>query len=201
VTATHDMRSVTVDDVVAAAAHFVGDIMQVPPMVSAIKIDGRRLHELAREGIEVERPARHVHVARFDIAPRGALVYRAEIDCSSGTYIRSLAADLGRALGGGAHLRTLRRTRVGRFSIDEACPLDALEVRPMLDAMRGHATVTVADAMIALVRNGRVFDRADLGVGEGDGPWSVVSSTGELLAVYASHGSERAKPTVVLVPS
>jgi tRNA pseudouridine55 synthase len=211
VTATHDMRSVTIDDVVAAVAQFVGDIDQIPPMVSAIKIDGRRLHELAREGIEIERPARHVHVARFDIEPiapqrsalaaETALVYRAEIDCSSGTYIRSLAADLGRALGGGAHLRALRRTRVGRFGIDEACPLDALEVRPMIDAMRGTATVEVTEPMIALIGNGRVFARDELGVGPGDGPWSVVSPSGELLAVYASHGAERAKPTVVLVPS
>jgi tRNA pseudouridine55 synthase len=201
VTATHDMRSVTADQVVAAVAQFVGDIDQVPPMVSAIRIDGRRLHELAREGIEIERPARHVHVDRFDIEPLGGLVFRAEIDCSSGTYIRSLAADLGRALGGGAHLRTLRRTRVGRFGIDEACALDSLEVRPMIDAMRGSAAVAVADPMVALIRNGRVFARDELGVGDGDGPWSVVSSSGELLAVYASHGSERVKPTVVLVPS
>ena len=109
VTATYDMSKVTFDDVVAAAEKFVGDIDQVPPMVSAIKIDGRRLHELARQGIEVERPSRRVHIARLVIEPApNALVFRAEIDCSSGTYIRSLAADLGRALGGGAHLRTLR---------------------------------------------------------------------------------------------
>jgi len=200
-TATHDMGSVTVDDVIAAARQFVGDIDQIPPMVSAIKIDGRRLHELAREGIEVERPARRVHIARFDIEPIGGLVYRAEIDCSSGTYIRSLAADLGRALGGGAHLRALRRTRVGRFEIDEACALDALDVRPMIEAMRGIAAIAVPDPIVAFVRNGRVLARDELGVGDEDGPWSVVSSTGELLAVYASHGSERVKPTVVLVPS
>ena len=71
----------------------------------------------------------------------------------------------------------------------------------MIDAMRGSAAVVVADPMVALVRNGRVFAREDLGVGDGSGPWSVVSSTGELLAVYGSHGSERVKPTVVLVPS
>jgi tRNA pseudouridine55 synthase len=201
VTATYDMSMVTVDDVVAAAQKFVGDIDQVPPMVSAIKIDGRRLHELARQGIEVERPSRRVHIGRLDITPISPLVFRAEVDCSSGTYIRSLAADLGRALGGGAHLRALRRTRVGRFGIDEACPLDALEVRPMIDAMRGTPVVTVTDAIVALVRNGRVFDRDELGVGDGDGPWCVVSPKGELVAVYASHGVERVKPTVVLVPS
>jgi tRNA pseudouridine55 synthase len=201
VTARHDMSSVTVDEVVAASEQFIGDIEQVPPMVSAIKIDGRRLHELAREGIEVERPPRRVHIAKLEIEPLGPLVFRAEIDCSSGTYIRSLAADLGRALGGGAHLRALRRTRVGRFAIDEACTLDALEVRPMIDAMRGTPIVAVSDDVASLVGNGRVFARDDLGVGEGDGPWNVVSSSGELLAVYASHGSERVKPTVVLVPS
>jgi hypothetical protein len=90
---------------------------------------------------------------------------------------------------------------VGRFGIDEASSLDALEVRPMIDAMRGNAAVVVADPMVALIRNGRVFAREELGVGVGDGPWCVVSSSGELLAVYASHGSERVKPTVVLVPS
>src|SRR5438105_472278 len=83
VTATYDMRAVTIDDVIGAAARFVGDIEQVPPMVSAIKIGGRRLHELAREGLEVERPARRVHIARLEIQPldadhpaRAPLVFR-----------------------------------------------------------------------------------------------------------------------------
>ena len=203
VTATYDMHAVTPADVTAAARQFVGDIDQVPPMVSAIKIGGRRLHELAREGIEVERPARRVRVDRFVIerAAHDDLVYRAEIDCSSGTYIRSLAADLGRALGGGAHLRTLRRTRVGRFSIDEASPLDALVVHPMRVAMRGTPSIAVSESVERMVRNGRVLARDELGVGGEVGPWSVVSQAGDLLAIYASHGPERVKPTVVLVPS
>jgi tRNA pseudouridine55 synthase len=206
VVATHDMSGTTSDAVVAAASRFVGGIEQVPPMVSAIKIGGRRLHELAREGIEVERPARRVHVSRFDVTPLQTgsdepAVYRAVIDCSSGTYVRSLAADLGRALGGGAHLRALRRTRVGPFSIDEACPLDELTVRPMLEAMRGTPTVTIDAATEPLVRNGRVFGRDDLGAGVGEGPFCVVSAAGDLLAVYTSHGPQRVKPVVVLVPS
>jgi tRNA pseudouridine55 synthase len=210
VVATHDMRAVTDAEVVAATQRFVGDIDQVPPMVSAIKIGGRRLHELARAGVEVERPPRRVHVARFDIvaatpdagvAEDNVRVYRAVVDCSSGTYVRSLAADLGRALGGGAHLRALRRTRVGHFTIDEACPLDELSVRPMLEAMRGTPSVTVGPPIEALVRNGRVFDRDDLDAGAGDEPFCVVSPAGDLLAVYASHGPQRVKPVVVLVPS
>ena len=100
-------------------------------MVSAIKVGGRRLHELAREGVEVERAPRPVTVRRFDVAPTDdPLVYRIEVECSSGTYIRSLAADLGRLLGGGAHLRALRRTAVGGFTEAEARPLDALELLP-----------------------------------------------------------------------
>ncbi len=101
---------------VAVDQHLVGAIMQVPPMVSAIKVGGRRLHELAREGIEVERAPRPVTVRRFDVAPTDdPLVYRIEVLCSSGTYIRTLAADLGHLLGGGAHLRALRRTSVGEL--------------------------------------------------------------------------------------
>src|SRR3954465_10245293 len=101
--------AVTVDDVRRAVdAHLLGPIEQVPPMVSAIKIGGRRLHELAREGVEVERAPRPVTVHRFDVEPTDdPLVYRIDVDCSTGTYVRTLAADVGRALGGGAHLRGL----------------------------------------------------------------------------------------------
>ena len=122
VTATYDMSTVTLDQARAAAAeHLTGPILQIPPMVSAIRVDGKRLHELAREGIEIEREPRPVVVDRFDIsATDDPLVMHIEVECSAGTYIRSLAADLGTLLGGGAHLRGLRRTRVGSFTIAEA---------------------------------------------------------------------------------
>src|SRR5258708_19481392 len=107
------MSAVTDAEVRIAAATFVGEIEQVPPMVSAVKVGGRRLHELARAGIEVERSARKVTVWRFETTPDPERpgVYRAEVECSSGTYIRVLAQDLGRALGGGAHVANLRPTR------------------------------------------------------------------------------------------
>jgi tRNA pseudouridine55 synthase len=95
VTATHDMGAVTLDRVRAAAAGLTGDILQVPPMVSAVKVDGKRLHQLAREGVEVERDARPVTVHRFTVDPTAdPLVVTAEVECSSGTYVRTLAADL-----------------------------------------------------------------------------------------------------------
>jgi tRNA pseudouridine55 synthase len=180
----------------------VGDIMQVPPMVSALKVGGRRLHELAREGIEVERQARPVHVSRYDVtATDDPLVYRAVVDCSSGTYVRTLAADLGHALGGGAHLRSLRRTAVGRFTLDDARPLESVELLPMSEAMRGFSSVTVSDELAARVAVGAVLTPDDLTF-EGPSPWAVLDGSGALLAVYEPHkDGTRAKPSVVLVGS
>ena len=97
VTATHDMSATSVGDARRVAEHLTGDILQVPPMVSAVKVGGKRLHELARAGIEVEREPRPVTVHRFDVsagAEPGVLAI--EVQCSSGTYVRTLAADLGR---------------------------------------------------------------------------------------------------------
>src|SRR5204863_9127865 len=96
VVATHDMSSVRANDVRAVAAGFVGRIEQVPPMVSAVKVGGRRLHELARKGIEVERAPRPVDVHALEIeATAESHVYRLDVRCSSGTYVRTLAADIG----------------------------------------------------------------------------------------------------------
>jgi tRNA pseudouridine55 synthase len=201
VTATHDMAGVRLEDVRAAAARFVGDIEQVPPMVSAVRVGGRRLHELAREGIEVDRAPRRVTV--HSLAIEGTAephVFRMAVECSSGTYVRTLAADLGHALGGGAHLRRLRRTAVGPYALAEATPLDDLRVQPPVEAVRGLDRVAVGDDVAVAVSHGRVLDRGDLGIA-GDGPWAVVhEASGELLAVYEPRG-ERAKPAVVLAPA
>ncbi|MEM9467906.1 MAG: tRNA pseudouridine(55) synthase TruB [Actinomycetota bacterium] len=198
VTATHDMSGVGDDAVRAAAAELTGDLMQIPPMVSAIKIDGKRLHELAREGKEVERPPRPVRVDRFDIAPvDGELgVWRCVVDCSSGTYIRSLAADLGTALGGGAHLRALRRTSVGGFTLADAGTIESPTLLPVRTAVQ-HLETAVVDADTAVaVGHGRILSTGDLGV-EGPGPWAVCDDDGTLLAVYEPHPNG-AKPTVVI---
>jgi tRNA pseudouridine55 synthase len=201
VTGTWDMSGVGLAEVRAAAAAMTGDVLQVPPMVSAKQVGGRRLHELARAGVEVEREPVAVRVARFEVAePRAPGVFPVSVTCSSGTYVRSLAGDLGAALGGGAHLRHLRRTAVGPFTVDEALPLEALSperLLPPVEALRGRPQVTVGDDVAALVRNGRVFDGEALGVA-GDGPWAVVDSAGVLLAVYQRHRGATVKPAVVL---
>lgn len=196
VTARYDM-AVTVDDVRRAVDdHLVGAIEQVPPMVSALKVGGRRLHELAREGIEVERAPRPVTVRRFDVEPTAdPLVFRISVDCTSGTYIRTLAADLGRLLGGGAHLRHLRRTAVGSFVEAEAQPLDALVLLAPGAAVRDLETLTVDAETAARIAHGGLLDRP---AGESGGPWAMLDGQGEVLAVYEAHGDTVIKPAVVL---
>ena len=198
VTARHDMAEASAEQVRAAAAALTGEILQTPPMVSAVKVGGRRLHTLARAGVEVEREARAVTVHRFDVvpAPGTGAVLRAAVDCSSGTYVRVLAADLGRALGGGAHLRNLRRTAVGGFGLACARPVESAEVLPMAHAVQHLAGVRVGPAVAAQVAHGRVLDLEYLGVA-GDGPWAVHDSGGALLAVYESFRTG-AKPAVVV---
>lgn len=193
-TATFDMSSVTVEQARRVVAeHLVGDIEQVPPMVSAIRLDGRRLHELAREGIDVERAPRRVTVHRFDVVGWAApQVLAVEVECSAGTYVRTLADDLGRLLGGGAHLRNLRRTHVGAFTLAEAAPPDTCELLPVASAVRSLDAVTVDETVAALVGNGRVLDAWN-----GAGPWAVFGPDGELLAVYEAF-RDQAKPAVVL---
>ncbi len=194
VTATHQMGAVTLDQARSVVAtHLVGPIMQVPPMVSALKVDGRRLYELAREGIEIEREPRPVTVHRFDVtASPDPMVLRIEVVCSSGTYVRTLAADLGHLLGGGAHLRNLRRTACGSFDQAQATTVEELVLLTPAQALRDYQQVEVDAVTTVMVRNGRA-----LPAWPGPGPWVVCNEVGDLLAVYERDG-ERARPAVVL---
>ena len=198
VTHIHDMSGLTLSDVRKATKCFLGEIEQIPPMVSAVRIKGKRLYEIAREGNEIERPARSVRVDRFEVYPtEDSKVYEVFVDCSSGTYIRSLAADLGLVLGGGAHLRNLRRTRVGSFGEDEALPLEEIVLQKPIEGMRDFEVVRVDEDTRKEVSYGRVFDRKRLEL-EKQGPWVLVDYSGQLLAVYKEHG-DSIKPVVVIV--
>jgi tRNA pseudouridine55 synthase len=201
VTGHWDMGSVTVDDARKAAETLTGRIQQIPPMVSAVKVGGQRLHRLARQGIEVERTPRTVEVHRFEVTegPEPG-VLRAEIDCSSGTYVRVLAADLGSALGGGAHLRNLRRTAVGDFTEADAHLLDALDSGAVIgaaDTLRHLARVVINEEVATLIGRGLPLDRVSLGA-VGPGPWAMLDESGALLAVYEATETDRILPAVVL---
>ena len=202
VTARHEMDSLTFDQVAEGARRLTGDILQIPPMVSAVKVDGKRLHQLARDGIEVERRPRPVTVHRFMVGPTDdPLVVTAEVECSSGTYVRTLAADLGHLLGGGAHLRELRRTAIGSFGLDDARTLDHVTPDVILGpavAMRDRATITVDDSERIDVGHGKALARDERFVG--DGPWAVVDVEGRLLAMYVPGRDGLVKPDVVVAP-
>jgi tRNA pseudouridine55 synthase len=199
---------ITRDDVERALPRFRGDIEQLPPMVSAVKVGGRRLHELARAGAEIERAPRPVRVDRFDVVAFEPGPYpeaHVEVECGSGTYIRSLAADLGAALGGCAHLKWLRRTRVGSFTLAESHPLAEIEddpdatVLPLTTAMRDLERVDVDAEQARAVSHGVSFASGALAV-QGDGPYALIDRDGALIAVYDARGAA-IRPAVVVAGS
>lgn len=136
-TPTYDLESppenfkntqfISEEQVIAATQHFIGDIFQIPPAHSAIKIDGKRVYELARKGIEVKLEPRKLLVTQFDISHIAMPVVSFRVVCSTGTYIRSLAHDFGQALGCGAHLSSLCRTRIGEFRVEDAFSMEGFK--------------------------------------------------------------------------
>ena len=133
-------------------------------------------------------------VHAFDVDPTDdPLVYRIRVACSSGTYVRTLADDLGRLLGGGAHLRNLRRVASGSFTEDEARAPDAVELLAPAEALRDYPSVTVDADAVALIGHGRRLPAWD-----GAGPWAVLGPDGGLLAVYERADDATARPAVVL---
>lgn len=194
VVARHEMNVPDIETVRAIVTErFTGTIEQVPPMVSALHHEGRRLHELAREGIEVERVARPVEVFAFEVATTNdAMVLVADVTCGGGTYVRVLGADLGAALGGGAHIRALRRVTVGPFSVEEACTPEEPVLLPVIEATRGWARVSLDEAGLDNVLYGRPCP-----AWEGDGPWVALDPDGDVVAVFERWHDDMAKPTVV----
>jgi len=126
ITETRPVPPLTLEQLNEAAAPFIGDIMQTPPMVSAIKKDGVPLYKLARKGVEVEREARLVHVYNFRFTEYAEPLGSFRLACTKGTYVRSVAHELGQKLGCGAHLATLRRSVSGKFDVVDAAPLDVV---------------------------------------------------------------------------
>ena len=163
VTATHDASGITRDAVVAALLARMGEHDQLPPMYSAIKIDGRRLYQRARQGEgEVERDTRRVRLDQLDLLDFAAASadspprIRLAMACSKGTYVRSLIADLGTDLGCGAHMTELRRTRSGVFTIAQAHDLDRLDNYTLVPMEQATSLprATVSDELLPKVRNG-----------------------------------------------
>src|SRR5512133_138530 len=200
VTATADAAMVDEVRLRAALAGFVGPQLQIPPMVSAIKVGGERLYAKARRGEQVDRAPRPIVVHELELLgfdagerPRATLA----VVCSGGTYVRSLAADLGRSLGTLAHLADLRRTAVGRFTEQDAHPLTELEdvAAAVLDpaaAMASAPTRALDAGEAAALTNGRALEPTGRA-----GPVAAVGPDGRLVAVIEDSAGQ-ARPMVVL---
>ncbi len=172
VTARHPVARVTEAVVLQTAVRFVGSISQVPPIYSALKHQGTPLYKLARRGKAVEKPARQVRIHRLDILDVNLPEVRFLVSCSSGTYIRTLCADMGQALGCGGHLKILRRTASCGFSIGSAISLDDLDnlnaqgrlddaVIAMNDALHFMPELIADDILTRKMRNGMKLSEAD----------------------------------------
>jgi len=157
-----DASHVALDDLVRAAAGFRGDIEQTPPMASAVRIAGVRLYKLARRGEVVARPSRPVRIFALDVTAfeaGGHPTAKLSVACSAGTYIRTLCADIGRALGVGAAMSSLRRTRVGPFGLEDAEHIETCTMlRSVEAALLSRPRGEVSDRVLAELTQGRPID-------------------------------------------
>ena len=200
VVSTADATRVTDDALAAAVANLTGDIEQVPSQISAIKVDGQRAYKRVRAGEDVELTARAVTVTQFDLGPLraataadgspvpGCVDVDVHIECSSGTYVRALARDLGSALGVGGHLTMLRRTRVGPYALDAAHTLDALSddfvLLPIADAARASFPARdISEDEAVFVTHGRPLPATGV-----DGAVAVFAPDGSFLALLEDRG-------------
>lgn len=199
---TVSAQHLTAEDIEGAVAAQRGEIDQVPSAVSAIKVAGERAYKLAREGRTVELAARRVRVSRFDILAvrrQGGFVdLDVEVECSSGTYIRALARDIGAALAVGGHLTALRRTRVGRYGLDEARTLEQLEQAPRLSYSMDEACLIgfprrdLTPDEAAAVSHGRALGAAGIG-----GVYAAVAPDGRVIALLSDDGARTESVTVL----
>ena len=184
--------------VAAVAARFTGPQRQVPPMYSALKRDGVPLYELARRGVEVERAARAIDIRRLELLLRDRELVDFTVECTKGTYVRVLAADIGRALGTVAHLETLRRTAVGSFRVEDAVALDALMAAPadvplpllaVREALGGYPAYAASPEGLARLRRGQQDPLARLPSPQRSGETALLlDGAGQVAAVIEASG-------------
>lgn len=185
---------------------FRGEIMQTPPMYSAKKVEGKKLYELARKGVEIEREPVKVSIHELEIIESKFRDLRIRVVCSAGTYIRTLAEDIGREVGLGAHLTELRRTRAGRFGIEKTITLDAADalenpgsvLLPLSDAVSHLRVFELQEDRVGKTKNGmptRVYDST---FNDGEAI-QMLDPSGELIAIgYFDAGENSVQPKVVL---
>ncbi|MDK8642817.1 tRNA pseudouridine(55) synthase TruB [Niallia taxi] len=208
--------SITREQVEEVLQSLTGVISQTPPMYSAVKVNGKRLYEYARAGIEVERPTRNVTIYKIELLEEwdslsgDEVSFRFKVDCSKGTYIRTLAVMIGEKLGYPAHMSDLSRTRSATMTLDDCLTLKQIEeaqsigvleqsLRPIEDALSYLPKYEINDTLAMRVRNGAVLETPPH-LMDVDGPIAVFSEEGEALAIYIHHPSKEGmiKPSKIL---
>ena len=204
---------ITKHDITSVFQHFLKVDKQIPPAFSALKHRGEPLYKWARKGVFVEKPARPIVIYHLQILDMDLPFIRFEVTCSEGTYIRTLSADLGEALGCGAHLVSLCRTETGGFTLDETISLSTLErlaasgqasscVLPMNQALKGIPEVQASQALAQKIQYGKPITQPELGPLETKHvPWiKITDADKDLIAVLASHKKNGVLPYMCVFP-
>lgn len=187
---------VTREDIERRFATLVGESLQRPPAYSAVKVGGRTLHSAARRGERLEAVPRRIRVDSFELRAYTAPDVEFRVTCSGGTYVRVLLADVGRALGCGAHLTCLRRTAIGRYAVDDAVTPDAVgPPRPVEDAVAHLPRIELELDEARAASHGSVLAPAGI-----EGPYAVFGPDAALVGIYRDEGA-KARPQVVLAPA
>ena len=191
----------------SVTSKFTGEIEQTPPMYSAKKVGGRKLYELARQGVAVARQPAKIFVSRLEIVGAEGSAVRIRVVCSAGTYIRTLAEDVGRDVGLGAHLEELRRTRAGRFGLPDSVKIDELEraddpavsVKDIRSAIEHLQEFRLPPERIEKTKNG-LSTRVPDDFPKADGPVRMTDGAGELIAIGYYDAERRSiQPKIVLI--
>ncbi|CAB4888637.1 unannotated protein [freshwater metagenome] len=201
VTSTTDASTVSDEDIKAVLASMVGEIMQRPTNVSAIKVDGKRAYDRARSGEEFELPARKVNISQLDVLDirrtEAATMVDIEVTCSAGTYIRAIARDLGAELKVGGHLNVLRRTRVAGFSLDQAIEIDQLKAGNFTSLeLSDVARATFSTREIDLEEVNELSFGRPLAANDSDEIFAALSPDNRLIALL-KNSADKAKPVAV----
>lgn len=200
----YDTGNITEEQLRSTAAQFIGDSQQIPPMYSALKVGGRKLYELAREGKTVERKPRHIHISQLELSEihLSEGTFEMEVTCSKGTYIRTLCHDIGKALGIGAAMEHLTRTRVAVFHMEDALTLSEIASRAETSEDALATAIWQVDSLFPHLRRGQVTDRAAALLANGNRlPQDVIqwmtdqpekTTCGEQILVYDAQGQFKA---------
>ncbi|AYV66053.1 MULTISPECIES: tRNA pseudouridine(55) synthase TruB [Niallia] len=207
---------ITRDRIEAILRELTGEITQTPPMYSAVKVNGKRLYEYARQGIEIDRPSRQVNIYSLDLIDEWQVLqgdtvsFRFRVSCSKGTYIRTLAVMIGEKLGYPAHMSDLCRTRSAAFTKQECVTFEELEkyvengklenyIYPLEDALLHLPKYEINDTLAMKVRNGTVLETPAYLLDEQE-PIVIQTTTGEALAIYVQHPTKQGliKPSKIL---